>query len=139
MRVVIATDDRKTLNGHFAISQYFLFYDVTAESCELVREVCFTQFSEGKARVSLKKPFRVDERIEVIQGSDVILVSAIGGPIADRVMANKVYPLEMNAPESIDVCLAKLQKHLGGRQPLWLKRIINHDFVSDYFQQEQQH
>ncbi len=132
MRVVIATDDRKTLNGHFAVSHFFMFYDVTEESCDLVNEICFTPALQGDGQAKLtRKPFCIDQRIEAIKGCDVIVVSAIGGPIADRVIANDVYPLEMNAPESIDVSLSKLQKLLGGRQPLWLKRIINHDFMSE--------
>jgi nitrogen fixation protein NifX len=132
MRVAIATDDRQTLNGHFAVSHFFLFYDVTEESCHLVNEMCFTpSFQNDGQTKPTRKPFQIDERIEAIKGCDVIIVSAIGGPIADRVIANDVYPLEMNAPEAIDVCLSKLQALLGGRQPLWLKRIINHDFMSE--------
>jgi nitrogen fixation protein NifX len=130
MRVVIATDDRQTLNGHFAISRYFMFYDVTPDSCDLVREIHFTPSPNGDGQARLhRKPFCIEERMESIQGSDVIIVSAIGGPIADRVIANKIYPLEMNAPESIDLSLSKLQKLLTGKQPLWLRRIINRDAV----------
>ena len=130
MRVVIATEDKRNLNGHFAMSQFFMFYDVTADSCDFVQEVSFTpsQPSPGQARHN-KQPFCIEERLAAIQGSDVIFVSAIGGPIADRVIANNIYPLEMNAPESIEVSLAKLQKLLNGKQPIWLKRIINHDFM----------
>ena len=73
--------------------------------------------------------FCIDERIDSIKGSDVIFVSAIGGPIADRVIAANVYPIEMNAPESIDETLSKLQTLLRGKKPLWLKRILKHDFM----------
>ena len=132
MRVAIATDDGKTLNGHFALSHYFMFYDVTADSCDCVREIYFTQPDKGTGQAPVnRKPFLINERIESIKGSDVIFVSAIGGPVADRVIANNVYPMEMNAPESIDVLLEKLQKLLGGKQPLWLKRIINHEFMAE--------
>lgn len=132
MRVVIATDDKETLNGHFAISRFFLFYDITPDSCDLVDEIQFTPShdSDGKVR-PLRRPFCVEERIEAIQGSDVIIVAAIGGPIADRVIADNIYPLEMNAPEAIDVSLVKLQKLLGGIHPLWLKRIINRDALRE--------
>lgn len=132
MRVVIATDDKETLNGHFALSQFFMVYDITPESCDLVHEIHFapSQDSDGPLR-SHRKPFCIEERMQCIQGSDLIIVSAIGGPIADRVIANNIYPLEMNAPEAIDVSLSKLQKLLTGIQPLWLRRIINREVIQD--------
>lgn len=131
MRVVIATDDKVNLNGHFARCPYFLFYDVTEEACEFVREVCFLP---GDGHVEHphqtgRKPYRVDERISAIKGSDVVFVSAIGGPIADRVIASSVYPMEMNAAESIERTLSKLQALLRGKRPLWLQRILQHDFM----------
>lgn len=131
MRVVFATEDGKTLNGHFALCRYFMFYDVTPEVCGFVREESFTPPAGGGQAQSVNRPFCIDERIESLKDSDVIFVSAIGGPIADRVIASGTYPIEMNAPESIETSLAKLQKLLTGRKPLWLQRIVNHECISE--------
>ena len=54
----------------------------------------------------------------------MLFVSAIGGPIADRVMETGVYPMEVNCPEPIDNVLVKLQELLKGEQPRWIKRIL---------------
>jgi nitrogen fixation protein NifX len=131
MRVVIATDDRKNMNGHFARCQVFMFYEVMEDTCDLVSEVCFSAADSDieHLKYSNRKSFCVEERINVIKGSDVIFVSAIGGPVADRVIANDVYPIEMNAAESIESALSKLQELLRGRKPLWLQRILRHDFM----------
>jgi nitrogen fixation protein NifX len=130
MRVVVATEDKVTLNGHFAIAPYFMFYDITEDDCAFVKEVQFTlkDADAPESQISGKKPFSIDERIDAIQGSDVIFVSAIGGPIADKVIAANVYPIEMNAPESIETSLTKLRALMRGKQPLWLQRILKHDF-----------
>lgn len=130
MRVVVATDDKINLNGHFALATTFLFYDVCEESCELLQEAQFLPDNDFdmQNKYQNRKPFCVEERLEAIRGSDVVFVSAIGGPIADRVIAQNVYPIEMNAIEPIDVLLTKLQALLKGKQPLWLQRILRHDF-----------
>ena len=126
MKVILATDDGKTLNGHFALSRTFLFYDITGEGSKLLREVDFIEdgAEEITARYAQKKPFRLDERIDAIKGFDLIFVSAIGGPIVDRVMETGVYPMEVNAPEPIDHILLKLRELLTGNQPKWIKRIL---------------
>ncbi|WP_300154091.1 NifB/NifX family molybdenum-iron cluster-binding protein [Solidesulfovibrio sp.] len=131
MQVVVATQDKQTLNGHFALARYFLFYDVTEAGWALLREVEFTPGDDDGpvSRISGKKPFRIDERIDAIRGADLLFISGIGGPIADKVIAAKVYPIEMNAPEAIDASLDKLQALMKGKQPLWLQRILKHDFL----------
>jgi nitrogen fixation protein NifX len=58
----------------------------------------------------------------------VIFVAAIGGPAADKVAGNNVYPMVMNAPEEIEIVMGKLQAMLKGKHPLWLERILKHDF-----------
>lgn len=131
MRVVVATEDKKTLNGHFALARYFLFYDITEEGCTFVREAEFTPKDDDGpvSRISGKKPFSIVERIEAITGSDLLFISGIGGPIADKVIAAKVYPIEMNAPETIETSLAKLRALMQGKQPLWLQRVLKRDFL----------
>jgi nitrogen fixation protein NifX len=129
MRIAIATDDRKNLNGHFALSNVFMFFDVTENSYSLIEEVSFGNINDKEALLKNRKPYCLEERLEAIKGTDVIFVSAIGGPIADRVINSNVYPIEMNAPESIITVITKLQAMLKGRQPLWLKRILKHDFM----------
>ncbi|WP_043646373.1 NifB/NifX family molybdenum-iron cluster-binding protein, partial [Fundidesulfovibrio putealis] len=129
MRVIVATEDKVTLNGHFAIAEYFMFYDITETDCTFVKEARFIPKDDTpESKISGRKPFGIDERIDAIQGADVIFVSAIGGPIADKVIAANVYPIEMNAPEAIDTSLSKLQALMRGKQPLWLQRILKHDF-----------
>jgi nitrogen fixation protein NifX len=131
MRVVIATDDKKNLNGHFSLANVFMFFDISEDSYSLINEVCFSLDNSHGASLKCKnrKPFCIEERLAAIKGSDVIFVSAIGGPIADRVISNNVYPIEMNAPEGIETVIFKLQSMLKGKQPLWLKRILKHDFL----------
>ncbi len=131
MRVVVATEDKKTLNGHFALAPYFMFFDITEESCAFVQEVRFLLKDADipESRISGRKPYSIDERIDAIRGADVVFVSAIGGPIADKVIAADVYPIEMNAPEPIDASLTKLQALMRGKKPLWLQRILKHDFM----------
>lgn len=130
MQVVVATEDKQMLNGHFALARYFLFYDITEAGCAFLREVEFTPKDDGAvSKVSGKRPFCIDERIDAIRGADLLFISGIGGPIADKVIAAKVYPIEMNAPESIDTSLEKLQALMKGKQPLWLQRILKHDFL----------
>ncbi len=132
MRVVFATNDRENLNGHFALCRYFMFYDITEETCKFNHAASFSPqggSDDLAIRPVHRKPFSIDERIDAIRESDVIFVSAIGGPIADRVIASGVYPIEMNAVESIEAAIFKLQGLFKGKKPLWLKRILKHDFM----------
>jgi nitrogen fixation protein NifX len=131
MRVVIATDDKKNLNGHFAFAGVFMLFDISEDSYSLIKEVCFSVNNSGDpgSRCKSRKPFCIEERLAAIKGSDVIFVSAIGGPIADRVISSNVYPIEMNVPEEIETVIVKLQALLKGKQPLWLKRVLKHDFL----------
>lgn len=131
MRVVIATDDRKKLNGHFALAWIFMFFKVTKDAYCLTGEVCFSPNDEQGLRCRSRGPFRVEERLAAIKGSDVIFVAAIGGPAADKVIGSSVYPLVMNAPEEIETVMGKLQMMLKGEHPLWLERILKHDFSSE--------
>ena len=127
MRVVIATNDKKNLNGHFALSKTFMFYDVHKDSCSLLSEMDFTPEDNcDYLNCAPRKPFRLEERLDAIRGNDMLLVSAIGGPIVDRVLQANVYPMELNAPESIDTVLEKLQIILKGEPPTWLKNVLRH-------------
>lgn len=128
MRVVAATDDKKKLNGHFALAKIFMFFEVTEDSHRLVKEVCFTPNTGESPEYKKHKPFSIEERLAAIRGSDVIFVAAIGGPAADKVAGNNVYPMVMNAPEEIEIVMGKLQAMLKGKHPLWLERILKHDF-----------
>lgn len=132
MRVVVATEDGKNVNGHFAMSGWFHFYEVEANSSEFVKEVRFEPGDRKETHPGMtpqKKPYCLEERLESIRGWEVIFVSAIGGPIADRVIGLKVYPVEMNVQETISGLIEKLQHMLKyDRLPLWLTRVLQHDF-----------
>jgi len=128
MRVVVATDDKKNLNGHFALAKVFMFFEVTEDSHHLVKEVCFSPKAKESPEYKSHKPFSIAERLAAIRGSDVIFVAAIGGPVADKVAGNNVYPMVMNASEEIEIVMGKLQAILKGKHPLWLERVLKHDF-----------
>ena len=67
MKVVLATNDRKTLNGHFALSKTFLFYDISDNNSELINEMDFIDTSlEHRTGYEQKKPFSLEERLNSI-------------------------------------------------------------------------
>ncbi|MFA5319815.1 MAG: NifB/NifX family molybdenum-iron cluster-binding protein [Candidatus Omnitrophota bacterium] len=127
MRVVIATDDKRNLNGHFALAKIFMFFEVTEDAHRLVNEIHFSPDGEQGLQCKRSGPFCIEERLAAIKGSDVIFVAAIGGPVADKVICSNVYPMVMNAPEEIEAAMSKLQAMLKGKHPLWLERILKHD------------
>ncbi|MDR3602158.1 MAG: NifB/NifX family molybdenum-iron cluster-binding protein [Desulfosporosinus sp.] len=127
MRIVIATNDGKNVNGHFAGAAAFKIFDVSKNGYELINEVIFDVSDSAK----LCSPFRNDnvdrlgQRLKIIEGSKVLFVAAIGPTASARVVRNNVYPVKIDPPEPIDQVLLRMQKMLNGNPPIWLRRIMN--------------
>ena len=126
MRVVLATQDRENVNGHFASTRLFMFYDVTAEGHRFLEEVTFDVVTgeEGRTGVQEDGEDRLAPKLKAIEGSVLMFVTAIGGPAAARVVRTNVHPVKLPKAEPIGEVLERVQTMLKGNPPPWLRKIL---------------
>lgn len=126
MRVAIATQDRENVNGHFASTRLFMFFDVDTEGYRFLEEVTFEVVTkeEGHSKLGEDSEDRLGTKLKAIEGSALMFVTAIGGPAAARVVRANVHPVKLSNPESIESVLGRIQTMLKGNPPPWLRKML---------------
>ncbi|ACJ01028.1 nitrogen fixation protein NifX [Rhodospirillum centenum] len=132
LRVAIATQDMKFLNAHFGSARTFAIYDVTADSRRFVEAVGFSDTADESGSHRTDGDDRIGPKVAALQGCHLLFVLAIGGPAAAKVVAARMHPLKLPAPEPIDGVLARVQAMLSGNPPPWLRKILHADRPRDF-------
>ena len=120
MKIAFATQDLQRVDAHFGWAKNLAVYEISTEGSNLVEVVQF----DG----DLKEDGNEDKlapKIEAIKDCAILYVAAIGGSAAARVVANKIHPIKVNAPETITEILVRLQDVLKGTPPPWLRKALN--------------
>lgn len=114
-KIAIATDDDKTVNGHFGGCNAFAIYQFDADSLEHL-ETRPAAVTEGVEKNGVRAAQLVD--------CHLLYVADIGGPAAAKVIKSGIYPLkDKNKPLITDV-LTKLQQVLKGTPPPWMAKLM---------------
>jgi nitrogen fixation protein NifX len=119
MKVAFATQDLLRIDAHFGWARNLAIYDLTPENWKLDRVVEFSgELNEDGDEDKLAP------KLEALEGVSILVVAAIGGSGAARVVAKNIHPMKVAEPEPIEEMLAKLQKVIAGTPPPWLRKIL---------------
>ena len=119
MKVAFATQDLERIDAHFGWAKNLAIYDLTPESWALDKVVAF----EGDLKEDGDED-KLAPKLEALQGVSILVVAAIGGSGAARVVAQNIHPMKVPEPEPIEGMLQKLQDVLKGTPPPWLRKIM---------------
>lgn len=137
VRVAIATHDGRAVNAHFGSAKRFMVYDVTATSSHLVETLAFEEVSNESGEHTQVGDDRNGEKIAALSGVGLLLVQAIGGPVAARVIRAGIHPLKFGNGEPVETLLEQVKTMLRGDPPPWLRRVLQQgrtrsmDFLDD--------
>ena len=129
MKVAFATQDKQRVDAHFGWAKHIAVYDVTPTGYSFVETFHF-----GEDLAEDGNEDKLAPKLEAIQDCAILYVAAIGGSAAARVVAVKIHPIKVPAPEPILDILEKLQDVLKGTPPPWLRKALTkgqtvaHDF-----------
>lgn len=122
MKVAFATQDLIRIDAHFGWARNLAIYDLTPEDWKLDRVVEFSgELNEDGDEDKLAP------KLEALQGVSILVVAAIGGSGAARVVAQNIHPMKVAEPEPIEGMLGKLREVLRGTPPPWLRKILAKD------------
>ena len=122
MKIAFATQDLKTADAHCGWAANIAIYELGPDSWHHAHTVVFEDRPEEDGNED-----KLMARIEAIQDCALLYVTAIGGSAAARVVAKKVHPIKLPAPEPIEALLAKLQAVLNGVPPPFLRKAMQRD------------
>jgi nitrogen fixation protein NifX len=119
MKVAFATQDCKRIDAHFGWARNLAIYDLTPQGWALDKIEAFSGDLKEDGDEDKLAP-----KLEALRGVSILVVAAIGGSGAARVVAQNIHPMKVAEPEPIEDMLAKLQKVLQGTPPPWLRKIM---------------
>jgi nitrogen fixation protein NifX len=132
MKVAFATQDQQRVDAHFGWAKHLAVYDVTPVGYQFVEDFPF-----GEDLAEDGNEDKLAPKLDAIRDCAIVYVAAIGGSAAARVVAAKLHPIKVPAPEPILDILDKLQAVLSGTPPPWLRKALmkgqekSFDFESD--------
>lgn len=119
MKVAFATQDLERIDAHFGWARNLAIYDLTPEGWSLDRVAEFSgELNEDGDEDKLLP------KLEALKGVSILVVAAIGGSGAARVVAQNIHPMKVPEPEPIEGMLGKLQAVLKGTPPPWLRKVL---------------
>lgn len=119
MKVAFATQDLQRIDAHFGWARNLAIYDLTAQGWALDRVVEFSGELNEDGNEDKLAP-----KLEALAGVSILVVAAIGGSGAARVVAQNIHPMKVAEPEPIEGMLARLQEVLKGTPPPWLRKVM---------------
>src|SRR5512134_1878881 len=119
MKIAFATQDQQRVDAHFGWAKHLAVYDVSPEGYRFVHD-----FGFGDELAEDGNEDKLAPKLEAIKDCAIVYVAAIGGSAAARVVASKIHPIKVTAPEPILDILDKLQLVLKGTPPPWLRKAL---------------
>ncbi len=119
MKVAFATQDLERIDAHFGWARNIAIYDLSPDHWKLDRVVEF----DGDLKEDGDED-KLAPKLEALRGVSILVVAAIGGSGAARVVAQNIHPMKVAEPEPIDGMLTKLQQVLRGTPPPWLRKVL---------------
>jgi nitrogen fixation protein NifX len=119
MKVAFATQDCKRIDAHFGWARNIAIYNIDPDGFALDKIVAF----EGDLKEDGDED-KLAPKLEAIRDCSILVVAAIGGSGAARVVAQNIHPMKVPEPEPIEAMLLKLQDVLKGTPPPWLRKVM---------------
>jgi nitrogen fixation protein NifX len=119
MKVAFATQDLKRVDAHFGWAKNLAVYEISPAGHHFVETIQF----DGDLKEDGNED-KLGPKIEAIKDCAILYVAAIGGSGAARVVAHKIHPIKVQAPEPITDILEKLRNVLAGTPPPWLRKAL---------------
>lgn len=119
MKVAFATQDGKRIDAHFGWAKNLAIYNLDPDGYSLDQMVAF----EGDLKEDGDED-KLAPKLDAIKDCSILVVAAIGGSGAARVVAQNIHPMKVNEPEPIEDMLIKLQGVLKGTPPPWLRKVM---------------
>lgn len=120
VRVAFASSDNITINDHFGRSKSFLIFDVSSTGYFKAGKVQFSETEETKVCNPENKHF---EKIKALSTCHIVYSQSIGGPVAARLIQQKIHPMVAKDNPTIESILTHLKVMLGGTVPPWMRKI----------------
>jgi len=124
LRTAIASSSGKALDAHFGSAKKLMVYDITATSCQFVEIIDFDDTSDESGAHGAAAEDRIGDKVATLKGCQLLLVLAIGGPVAARVVKAGVHPIKLSQPEAIPAVIEKVQTMLADSPPPWLRKLL---------------
>jgi nitrogen fixation protein NifX len=124
LRVAIASRDLATLDSHFGSASRFVVYEVTPTTHRLLEALAFEATSDESGTHQVEGDDRIGPKVAALQGCNLLFVLAIGGPAAARVVAARIHPVKLSAPEPVEAIIARVQTLMQGTPPPWLRKAM---------------
>ena len=119
MKVAFATQDQQRVDAHFGWAKHLAVYDLTDQGYRFVQDHAF-----GEDLAEDGNEDKLAPKLDAIRDCAIVYVAAIGGSAAARVVAAKIHPIKVAAPEPILDLLDKLQAVLKATPPPWLRKAL---------------
>ncbi|GAB4358603.1 MAG: nitrogen fixation protein NifX [Oricola sp.] len=119
MKVAFATQDLKRVDAHFGWARNIAIYDLEPDGHKFLEAIEF----DGDLKEDGDED-KLAPKLEAIKDCAILVVAAIGGSGAARVVAQNIHPMKVNGPEPIDEFLDRLQDVLKGTPPPWLRKVM---------------
>ncbi|MCT2400314.1 nitrogen fixation protein NifX [Novosphingobium mangrovi (ex Huang et al. 2023)] len=133
MKVAFATQDLERIDAHFGWARNLAIYDLTPEGWSLDRVEEFSGDLQEDGDEDKLAP-----KLEALKGVAILVVAAIGGSGAARVVAQNIHPMKVPEPEPIEGMLEKLREVLNGTPPPWLRKVLAKDGARTFdFEEEE--
>jgi nitrogen fixation protein NifX len=124
LRIAIASSSGKGLDAHFGSARKFIVYDVSGTDSQFVEVIDFCEGSSERGEHESAADERIAAKIATLAGCHLLLVLAIGGPVAAKVVKAGIHPIKVAAPESTADVIEKMQALMTGTQPPWLRKLL---------------
>jgi nitrogen fixation protein NifX len=119
MKVAFATQDQQRVDAHFGWARHLAVYEITGQGYRFVQDHTF-----GEDLAEDGNEDKLAPKLDALRDCAIVYVAAIGGSAAARVVAARIHPIKVAAPEPILDLLDKLQEVLKGTPPPWLRKAL---------------
>ncbi len=119
MKIAFATQDQQRVDAHFGWAKHLAVYEIEPTGYRFIEN-----FSFGEDLAEDGNEDKLAPKLAAIADCAIVYVAAIGGSAAARVVASKIHPVKVPAPEPILDILDKLQVVLQGTPPPWLRKAL---------------
>lgn len=119
MKIAFATQDQQRVDAHFGWAKHLAVYELTDQGYRFVQDHAF-----GEDLAEDGNEDKLAPKLDAIHDCAIVYVAAIGGSAAARVVAAKIHPIKVAAPEPILDLLDKLQAVLKATPPPWLRKAL---------------
>jgi nitrogen fixation protein NifX len=117
VRVAFCSEDSEHIDSHFARAPQIIIFDFDSSS---YREVDTINFDSQEPVI--EEDDKVKLRINAIKDCSILCCAQIGGPVAARLVQQKVFPLKLEEGMLIEEAAQRLNQLFITNPPSWLQK-----------------